>query len=490
MHEMRDRPLALSLEGEPHLAPSRRLALAVERAIEEGRLSPGARLPGSRALAELLGLNRNTVIAALRSLESEGWLVSEANRGTFVADAPPCRRPTRDPGARSPASVPNFDIPSRLTPLSPPAPDALTLADGLPDPALFPAAELAKAYQRGLLRHSDRLLHMAEPLGNSLLRETLVQWLREQRGMTVGPGQILITRGTRMALTLLGKALFHEGSLVGVECPGNRPAWEAMVHAAKVEFRPVPVDADGVDIDALERLLSEERLRALYITPRRQNPTGRALASARRRRLLELASAHRVALIEEDLDADMAYGGDPLTPLAAEAGGRQVIYVGSLSRLMAPGLRLGFLIAPQPLIERLARLQQRLAWQGDGVLEWAVADLIRDGILARHLRRSRKAYQARRDHLLARLESHRGARLRFTRPEGGLCLWIEAVEGVDLEGWVQAARTTGLILHPPSHFRLRGPGNGTRIAFSQMDTPQLDQAMDRWDQAWQLHTST
>ncbi len=486
---MPDHPFPLSLEGESHLPPSRRLVLAVERAIEEGRLRPGSQLPGSRVLAERLGMNRNTVIAALRALEAEGWLVSEANRGTFVADPPPVRRPDPEPALAASASSPNFDLPSRLNPLSPQDPDAIALADGLPDPALFPAAELAKAYQRGLQRHGDRLLHSAEPMGNGLLRETLAQWLREQRGLPVLPGQILVTRGTRMALSLLGRAILREGSVLGVECPGNRPAWEALLPAPKVEFRPIPVDQAGLDLEALERILSEESLRALYLTPRRQNPTGRVLAPERRRRLLELASAHRIALIEEDLDADIAYEEDPVPPLAGEAGGRQVIYLGSLSRLMAPGLRLGFIVAPQPLVERLARLQQRLAWQGDGVLEWAVADLIRDGILARHLRRVKKVYQERRDHLLARLEPHRGARLRFEKPAGGLALWVEGAEGVDLEGWVRAARALGLVLHPPSHFRLQGPGNGTRIAFSQADTARLDQAMDRWDLAWQRLTA-
>lgn len=484
---MTDHPFALSLEGEPDVPPSRRLVRAVERAIEQGRLKPGSRLPGSRVLAELLDLNRNTVIAALRTLEAEGWLVSEANRGTFVAETPPCGRPEPEPTSSAPASAPNFDLPSRLTPLSPHDPDAISLADGLPDPALFPAAELAKAYQRGLQRHSERLLHTAEPMGNSLLRETLAQWLREQRGLTVLPEQILITRGTRMALALLGRALFREGSVLGVECPGNRPAWEAMHPMGRGEFRALPVDQEGMDIDALERVLARESLRALYVTPRRQNPTGRVLTPDRRRRLLDLASAHRIALIEEDLDADITYGEAVQPPLAGEAGGRQVIYLGSLSRMMAPGLRLGFLVAPQPLVERLARLQQRLAWQGDGVLEWAVADLIRDGILARHLRRSRKVYLERRDHLLERLEPHRGVRLRFERPTGGLALWIEGVEGVDLTGWIQAARATGLILHPPSHFSMEGRGIGTRIAFSQVDAALLDQAMDRWDRAWHLH---
>ncbi|HJU83196.1 MAG TPA: PLP-dependent aminotransferase family protein, partial [Holophagaceae bacterium] len=432
------------------------------------------------------------VVAALHDLEAEGWLVSEPNRGTFVAGRPPSA-PLKGEGphAGEPAGnpSPNFDIPSRLSPLSVQDPEALVLSDGLPDPGLFPAAELAKAYQRALQRHSRELLQYGEPMGNSLLRAALADWLRERRALPVSPDQILITRGSRMALTLLSLGLLREGAVVAVENPGNRQAWETILQCTKVQLRPLPVDQEGLIVEALEELLEREPVAALYVTPQRQYPTAARLSQERRKRLLELAAAHRIAVIEEDQESEYAFESTSEAALASLDTTGQVIHMASLSRLMAPGLRLGFLVAPRDLVDRLARLQRSLEWQGDRVLEWAVADLIRDGILARHLRKARKIYQERRDCLVELLAPHRRDRLQFEVPTGGLALWVRAAEKVDLGAWIQAARPLGLVLHDPSHFEFQGAGLGTRIGFAQVDESRLREAVRRLDLAWERRTA-
>ncbi len=481
---MRLRHLALQLDDDPNTPPSRLLGRAIQKAIREGRLGPGMALPGSRALAEMLGINRNTVIAALHDLEAEGWLVSEPNRGTFVAPTLPEPEPAA-PAAPTERSSPNFDLPSRLSPLSPTDPGTLVFSDGLPDAGLFPAGELAKAYQRALQRHSQDLLQAADPLGNRLLREVLALWLRERRGLVVGPDQILVTRGIRMALTLVCAGLLRDGAVVAVEDPGNRQAWETMLHGAKVQLRALPVDGEGLVVEALEASVRREPVRALYLTPHRQFPTTVALSAPRRARLLEIAEARRIAVIEEDRDPEYDFGGTSQLCLGAQDRAGQVVHIGSLSRLMAPGLRLGFLVAPRSLVGRLARLQRNLEWQGDRVLEWAVADLIRDGVLARHLRRARRIYEARRDRLAALLNERLGARLRVQPPEGGLALWLQPGEGVDLGAWIRAARTRGLLLYPPSYFAFEGPGQGTRMGYAHLAEPQLEEAVKRLGLAWE-----
>ncbi len=480
---MRLRDLALNLDETPGKSPSRRLADALIQAISEGRLAPGVGLPGSRALAEMLNLNRNTVIAALRDLEAEGWLVMEPNRGTFISQNLPdfavtASRPTR------PKTVPNFDLPSRLSPLSAQNEGALWLADGLPDAGLFPTGELAKAYQRALQRHSAELLQPGEPLGNHLLRNTLVEWLRERRGLALSPDELLITRGTRMAAAIIGRGLLREGEAVAVEDPGHRVTWEALQQGPIVDLIPIPVDQDGLVVEALETQLQQRSIRALYLRPQHQHPTTVTLSPRRRDKILALATAARMVLIEEDSDSEYFYGDAPPMPLAAQDQSGQVIYIGSLSRIVAPGLRLGFIAAPAELIRRLARVQRSLEWQGDRVLEWALADLMRDGVLARHLRKTKKAYAARRDHLIKLLSPFQGSRFTFESPSGGLAVWLKALPEVDLESWVLSARNRGLVLHPPSRFSFAQASQGTRMGFSQLDEVGLEQAVDRLNLAW------
>lgn len=476
---MRQRDLGLRLDPGGGGTLIQRIVRAVEAAIVEGRLRPGQALPGSRALAASLGVTRNTAIAALQQLEAEGWLVTEPSRGTFVAERPPLpggHRPA--PGPKAPAS-PGFDLPSRLSPLSAGMLGAINLADGLPDPRLAPTEALAKAYQRALRRHGEELLQYGEPMGNRLLRESLAAWISERHGIPVPPERILVTRGSRSALSLLGTALLRPGDRVAVEEPGNRGAWDVLGQGGRVELCPVPVDGEGMCPGPLQRLLEGSTLRALYLTPRRQHPTTAAMSSGRARVLLELAAAHRVAILEDDYDGAFHYREPRALPLLALDGTGQVIHLASLSRLLAPGLRLGYIVAPEGLAERLGRVRQTLEWQGDRVQEWALADLIRDGELSRHLRRVARIYAARRDRLGEGLQRAFPEALAFDLPEGGLAYWLRVGKGIDPEAWSLAAKARGLLLHPPRQFFAGSPGPFLRMGFAQADEAELDEAVAR-----------
>jgi GntR family transcriptional regulator/MocR family aminotransferase len=480
---MRQRDLGLRLDPGGGGTLVQRIVQAVEAAILEGRLPPGRALPGSRGLAASLGVTRNTVIAALQQLEAEGWLVAEPNRGTFVADRPPLPGGHhRAPGPKASAS-PGFDLPSRLSPLSAGLLGAINLADGLPDPRLAPTEALAKAYPRALRRHGEELLQYGEPMGNRLLRDSLAAWLTERHGIPVPAGRILVTRGSRSALSLLGAALLRPGDRVAVEEPGNRGAWDVLGQGGRVELCPLPVDGEGLCPGPLQNLLESTSLRALYLTPRRQHPTTAAMGPARAQAILELAAAHRVAILEDDYDGAFQYREPRTLPLLAQDGTGQVIHLASLSRLLAPGLRLGFIVAPEGLAERLGRVRQTLEWQGDRVQEWALADLIRDGELSRHLRRVARVYAARRDHLAGLLRREFPETLAFDLPEGGLALWLRVRGNLDPEAWVLAAKARGLLLHPPRHFFSGPPGPFLRMGFAQADEAELAEAVGRMKDA-------
>lgn len=480
---MRPRKLALDLDPNRRASLALQIASGLAAAIRSGHFQPDDALPSSRQLAEDLGVNRNTVLNALRELEAEGWVETRVGAGTFV-----CRTlPDREPGAwgappRAPGAPaePGFDVPEALAALTPPLEVKLNLEEPLPDPRLAPQDELARAYQRAIRLHGGDLLGLGEPQGNLLLRQSLAEMMARHHGMQAEPDQILVTRGSRMALDLVTLALAPEGAAIAVEHPGNPVAWETLRQSTQARLRPVGVDGAGLDPAALEALLAREKVAYLYLTPRTQNPTTVPLAPERRRRILDLARAHRLPILEDDSEGAYHYEGPVQFPLAAQDATGQVIYLGSLSRILAPGIRLGFLVAPKDLASRLARVRKRMDWQGDRVLEWAVADLWRDGDLDRHLRRARKAYQERRDQLAAALRHHLGPAWRFRMPEGGLSLWLEPPADLDLEAFWARCRALDVRFHPSRRFFLDEPaGRGFRLGFAALTGPELFEAVRR-----------
>ncbi len=209
----------------------------------------------------------------------------------------------------------------------------------------------------------------------------------------------------------------------------------------------------------------------------------RYLSTARKASILKLAAANRVAVIEDDYDGEYHYGASKPEPLLSIDATGQVIHIGSLSRLIAPGLKLGYIVLPPAVVPILARVRRNREEQGDPVLEWALADLIRDGDLGRHLRRSRKAYMARRDHLVAGLRDRLGAHLDVPMPEGGMGLWIRVRTTIDPERLVRAARAAGLVLNPPSYYYLGKPEPCFRMGFAQAEEAELDEAIRRLEAA-------
>jgi GntR family transcriptional regulator/MocR family aminotransferase len=461
----------------------RQIAQALIREINRGRLNPGDPLPGYRALGEQLGISRNTVMAAYRDLQAEGWVVSTPGEGSVVALNPP----TRDPGqTASAATGMGFDLPEPGAPEAKTTPGSLfKVASGLPDPRLLPGAELARAYRRALTLNAQANLLIEDPQGHPRLREALAQMLASTRGMPARPDQILITRGSQMALFLASQALLQPGDGVAVEALGPRSAWEAFAQAG-ARCIPIPVDGQGMRVEALAEVARMEPLRAVYLAPTRHYPTLVPLSAERRARLLALAREHRFAILENAQDAEFQFEGRALAPLAADDPAGVVVHIGTLSKIFSPNLRLGFVHGPVPLVKRMTTLRQALDRQGDMVLERAFAELIDDGEILRHLNRMQLTYRRRRDALCESMQRHLGERVRFSVPEGGLALWAEVADGIDVDRWAARALEGGVAFRPGRAFAFDGGSvQGLRIGFSNYSEPELEEVALRMATALQ-----
>ncbi len=456
-----------------------RIARGVMRDIRRGRLKPGQQLPGSRPWAQELGLNRNTVLAAIAELEAQGWVTTTPTRGTFVSESLPEELATLASKGLAPLGIslppePEF-LQSRPFSLTP---EVLHFSAGTPDPRLVPVELIARTWRRVVRRGGRRLLEYGEPGGHPALRRALAQMLAEVRGVPATAQQLVVTRGSQMALDLLARAVLRPGEAVAVEALGYRPAWEAL-RLAGAQLVPVPVDAGGLDVDALDRLARRRRLRAVYVTPHHQFPTTVTMAAGRRLALLALARRHGLLVIEDDYDHEFHYEGRPVLPLASADDAGVVASVGTLSKVLAPGLRLGFVVAPTALAERLVRLRAVMDRQGDHPMEATVAELLEEGELQRHVRKMRGVYRERRDFLIRKLEAKLGAVLSWEVPSGGIAVWARVKKGIDVERWLARALARGVSVHPGARYTFDGHEPGAlRFVFARFNEQEIARAVE------------
>jgi GntR family transcriptional regulator/MocR family aminotransferase len=483
--------LDIDAESDPEQPTFVRIARAISAAIRRGRLRPHARLPGSRSLALSLHVHRNTVLAAYRELLAEGWIEPRHGQGTFVsAQLPELKARSFRPGKAKSANAGRPQATAYDLPASPIGPvggrdypkGTLRMLGGLPDLRLVPANELTRALRR-VLRRDPLLLNYGHPAGHPKLRAALAGMLRATRGLSVEPEGVCVTRGSQMGLALAAEALLRPGDAVAVEAIGYRPAWQALLRVG-AQIEPISVDAQGMRVADLAQLCERKRLKAVYLTPHHQYPTTVPLAPGRRLQLLELARTHRFAIFEDDYDHEFHYEGRPLLPLASADEAGSVVYVGTLSKVFAPGLRIGYVVAPPPVLQELMRRRYYLDRQGDHLTEAALAELIEDGELQRHTRRMRRTYQARRDRVAQLLRQQLGAALTFDVPNGGMALWAEAAPDIDVEAWAKRAEAAGVVFQSEQQFRWDGqPGSHLRLGYAALSEPELVRAVRRLKEA-------
>ncbi len=480
----------LDLQASPAGLPLfQRVAEAVTRDIRRGRLLPGQRLPSSRDLAEMLSVHRNTVLAAYEELRAQGYLETRPARGTFVcSDLPQSERSKRaidqekvrsgkGQGARAKVAL-------RLAPSAPPLrfrelpQNTLALVGGMPDLRTVPRAALARAY-RSALKESPGSLDYQSEWGQPRFLRVLSRYLADNRGVVAGQDEMMTTRGSQHALYLAALALNRPGSVIAVEHAGYPPAWDGF-RLAGAELRSVRVDKNGLVVSDLERLCAEQDVSAIYVTPHHQYPTTVTMNGARRMSLLALAARKNFVVIEDDYDHEFHFEGRPVLPLAHADERGVVLHVGTLSKVLAPGLRLGYAVGQSALIESMARARSIIDRQGDHVLELALAFLIEDGEIEAHIRRMHRRYEERRQVLFDALHHELGGTLRFSKPTGGLAVWARIEGGICAEKWAERGLGQGVLVQPGQRFFFDGRARSFfRLGYARQEPEELREAVKR-----------
>lgn len=468
-------PLAIALPPRASHDLLGALHRQLRAAILDGRLKAGLRLPATRALAGLLGISRNTAVAAYDLLLAEGYLEARRGSGTFVAERSAEPRRATD-GSRSSTRI-RINRAWCQEPALPCAatgvPPRFDFNLGLPDEGSFPFAiwhGLASRALRGLARAP---VAYADPAGRPELREAIARHVSFARAVACTADDIVVTSGAQQAFDLIARILVSpRRPVVAMEDPGYPPL-RAILAASGADVRPVPLDDDGILVD---RIPAEAGL--ICVTPSHQFPLGTAMSPRRRIELLAFARAHDAVILEDDYDGEFRFDGRPLDALQTIDRSEAVVYVGTFSKSLFPALRLGFVVTPAWAQPALTAAKQLTDWHSPVLAQDTLAAFIAEGHLARHVRKMRRIYGERREALVRALDRQCGGAVMPLPGAAGLHLGALVDPAVDAEAWAARAAGQGIALNPLARYaRSRPAPNGLTFGYGMIPRERIDQAI-------------
>ena len=429
----------------------RQLYAAIKAAILDGRMSPGMQLPPTRDFCHLLAVSRQTVLNAYALLTAEGYLDGAVGRGTFVSVDVPVAAPagkTEAPGLLRPLSARGQGVVMAMRQVAYHRGPLRAFRVGMPRIDHFPF-DVWNRLEARRWRRPDHQFGYSDPAGYLPLRELLCVYLKASRGVHCTPQQIVITSGSQQALFLLSTILLAPGDAAWMESPGYRGA-SGPLRAAGARVFPVPVDAQGLDVAYGVAHCPQAKL--AYVTPSHQLPLGVSMSLPRRLALLAWAAQNKAWLVEDDYDSEYRYTGAPLASLQSLDRAGCVVYVGTLSKVMFPGLRLGYMVAPPALAEALVQAKAVMDRHTAIVPQMALADFIAEGHFGRHIRRTRDSNAERRDLLVRGIARELDDQLACGPADSGLELCAYFRGDHDEETVSREGLARGIELRPLGHY--------------------------------------
>lgn len=478
----------IKLERTSGLPLYRQICQRLREAILSGEFAEGTRLPTERALASELGVNRTTVMNAYNELASEGLIEGHVGRGTIV------RRNHLDHGAdgidNETASwllgLPAGELEilgsdarllSELTSVSD-REEIISLAPASPARNLLPAEMLGSILTEGLVQASQYALGYCPVEGLSRLRRAIAAWMRK-RGVAVDAQQILILSGSTQGIGLIGRFLLNPGDEVVVEVPTYLGAIQ-IFRALNARVIGVPADSEGIRVDILESILARRRPRLIYIQPTFQNPSGIVMSAERRRRLLLLARRYQTPVLEDDPYGEIYFEEKQPQSLKALDTSGQVLYLSTFSKIVAPGLRVAWLVAPEPLIERLSLHKQVFDLNTNALGQWIVSEILRGNLLHDHLAMLRQRYQQKRDLALQAIATYWPQEVRVNRPGGGFHLWCRLPGDLRARALLREAANEQVAFVIGEPFHVDGGGQQHfRLSFAYPEEEQIEEGVRR-----------
>ncbi len=477
----RDKPVPLARQIQAHL----------ERLITERLLAPGVKLPATRELAQRLGVNRATVALAYEELIAAGWARAHVGQGTFVAEPAAAQAPAARPSP-PPASPINwtglFSQSARIIAAdeerargrAAPRGNAslVSFAGGMPDSHLFPTDAFRRVLNEVVRDEGDALLQYYPVGGYAPLRQYLATYLL-RFGIEARAEEILIVNGSQQGFDLIARTFLDPGDVVAIEQP-TYPRAMQVFRSFGARLSPVDWDAAGPGVDAFERLLERNAAKLFYCQPCAHNPTGLTMQPATGRRLLAAAARHQLPIVEDGFDGSLYYGARPPTPLKALDRHGLVIYIGTFSKILFPGLRLGWLLAPPAAAERLQAAKQLADLHTSALIQAAVHRFCERRLLDRHVTRVAAEYSRRRALLLTALRRRMPEDVTWTEPHGGFSLLLTLPAGLDAAALLPEAVARGVAFTPGEAFFVDGAGERTlRLSFSAVPPARIDEGVRR-----------
>ncbi len=480
--------MRIPLDRESNVPLYQQIQQHLRSGILSGNLAPQTRLPASRALAESLGVNRITVESAYAELESEGLIFARVGSGRYVLpvrDMEPL--PKDEPGAPWPLWQEGLGASNgKAGAISPDEmlrrtghPHPISFASGNSDSRLFPAEDFRKVLQAVMRRDGIAALDYGEPAGHMPLRTTIAHVLASQ-GLQIRAENVLITAGSQQALALVTQVLLKPGDVILVESPTYSGALD-LFRALGFHIVSVPVDRQGMQVEMLEKQLQRHHPKLIYTIPNFHNPTGTCLTGARRHQLIVLADRYNVPILEDDFVGDLRYEGHTQPALKALDPGGRVIYVSTFSKMLMPGLRVGFLVAQGPIFDGLVRFKHASDLATSSLVQRALEAYVTVGRYQAHLRRSSLEFRRRRDAMVTAIKRHLPASARVDVPQGGLFLWMQLPGGMSAEALLPAACEKGVSFAPGNGF-FPDPTCGTdwmRLNFTAQAPDEIEEGIKR-----------